>query len=263
MRYNKLSIITSVIVATSLLATSAFAQRHYKDYYKDEVTPPPCHHVLYLDDGFYMGIQGGYDAYRVRTTSNYVSPAFGPIPAGTFAASANPIISSNGFVGGLFGGYGIVWGDFYYTGIEGFVNGSNAYQSQTFTATLNGAGTVTNTTKVYADFSYGGSVLPGLKVNDSTLLYGRIGYTEAKLRGQSAVTLAPPGIGAVSFLANDKQWTGGINYGVGIETTFYPKLSVRSEYVHTDFHPFSDPNRTKYSESDNQLLVSLIYHFFT
>jgi opacity protein-like surface antigen len=114
--------------------------------------------------------------------------------------------------------------------------------------------------------SWGISVLPGIKVNDSTLTYIRLGYNQAKIRGQSAfgyssTTNATGAILVTTTNANKNQWQGGFNYGLGIETAVYPNVSVRREYSHTGYNSFSDANGTSYSPSDNQMMVSLIYHF--
>lgn len=266
---NKLSTITLAVIASTLLLGSASASAtNYKGDYKGEAmpAPAPCPQPLLLRDGFYLGAQVGYDAYRVRATSN-TNTAFTGV-AGVAGAnySANPVVASNGFAGGIFGGYGMYWNNWYYLGAEVFFNGSAASQAQNISTTVNGVA-VANTRSVYEKVSTGASwgisVLPGLKVNDSTLTYIRLGYNQAKLKGQSTYTTSStaPGSVGISNYASKNTWQGGFNYGLGIETAVYPMVSVRSEYSHTGYNSFSDNNGTRYSASDNQMMVSLIYHF--
>jgi opacity protein-like surface antigen len=237
-------------------------QHHVKHYnkgmYKDAVVP--CHHPLMLLDGFYVGAQAGYDLYRTRVSSDAVFPAVVGLIAPS-SISANPVVSSNGFVGGLFGGYGELWSDFYYTGIEVFVNGSTAKQAQTLTNAAADGSSVQFNTQITTDLSWGISVIPGLKYSDSSLIYGRVGYSQAKLRGQSSATYVEPGLSPVIFGYNRKQFVGGLSYGIGIETAIYRNVSLRSEYNHYGYNSFSDPSGTNYSASNSQLMVSLAYHF--
>jgi opacity protein-like surface antigen len=266
---NKLSTITLAVIASTLLLGSASASAtNYKGDYKGEAmpAPAPCPQPLLLRDGFYLGAQVGYDAYRVRASSTVNFPAgVGGATAGA-NYSANPVIASNGFAGGIFGGYGMYWNNWYYLGAEVFFDGSAASQAQNVSTTVNGvAASVTRSVyeKVSTGASWGISVLPGLKVNDSTLTYVRLGYNQAKLKGQSTYTVSSTAAGTTGATASASKntWQGGFNYGLGIETAVYPLVSVRSEYSHTGYNSFSDSNGTKYSASDNQLMVSLIYHF--
>jgi opacity protein-like surface antigen len=254
---NKLSTITlAVIASTLLLATTSAAAGNYKGDYKGEAmpAPAPCPQPLMLRDGFYLGAQVGYDAYRVRASNSSAFPAVAGVAPGS----------------GLFGGYGMYWSNWYYLGAEVFVNGSAASQAQNVSETAIGAATGTATTrgvynKVSTGMSWGISVLPGLKVNDSTLTYIRLGYNQAKLKGQSVLGVQTTTVAGVVTTATSNtsknSWQGGFNYGLGIETAVYPMVSVRSEYSHTGYNSFSDANGTSYSASDNQLMVSLIYHF--
>jgi outer membrane immunogenic protein len=268
---NKLSTITLAVIASTLLLASASASAtNYKGDYKGEAmpAPAPCPQPLMLRDGFYLGAQVGYDAYRVRASSSLAYPALAGAAAGSFAA--NPVIAENGFAGGIFGGYGMYFSNWYYLGAEVFVNGSAASQAQNYSTTTIAAATGNSTSrggyeKVSTGMSWGISVLPGIKVNDSTLTYIRLGYNQAKLKGQSAFGVSQTTVAGVttSTVSNQSknQWQGGFNYGLGIETAVYPNVSVRSEYSHTGYNSFSDANGTSYSPSDNQMMVSLIYHF--
>jgi outer membrane immunogenic protein len=250
---NKLSTITLAVLATTLLlgSTSVLAA-NYKGDYKGEAmpAPAPCPQPLTLHDGFYLGGQVGYDSYRTRITN------------GIDGTSFNPVMNATGFAGGLFGGYGMYWNNYYYLGAEVFVNGSAASQNQTFTVTpLPGliAGDISDSNKFSVGASWGISLLPGLKVNDSTLAYIRLGWETARLTGRT--TVADTFIGDFNASASNTRWQNGFQYGLGLETAVYPNVSVRSEYSHVGYGSFTDPAGTSYSVSDNQWLVGVIYHF--
>jgi hypothetical protein len=175
---KKLSTITLAVIATTLLlgTTSAIAAPNYKGDYKGEAMPAPCPQPLTLRDGFYLGAQVGYDSYRVRATNTITLPAS--------SSSYNPVIGSNGFVGGILGGYGMYWNNWYYLGAEVFFNGSSASQSETFNVQT--AGTFRSVyTQTSTGAGWGISLLPGLKVNESTLTYIRLGYNQARILGKS------------------------------------------------------------------------------
>jgi opacity protein-like surface antigen len=225
------------------------------------VAVKPCHYPLFLRDGFYIGAQLGYDSYRTRITSTYTFPTtVGALPGGTYVA--NPVINSLGVVGGIFTGYGELWSGFWYTGAEIFLNGSSAAQS--LNVVMSGpdlGGSSTAYANMKTDLSWGISIIPGVKYTDSSLIYARLGYSQAKLRGQSTYTLAVSGVGSTYSPYNIKQFVGGMSYGIGIETAVYKDVSLRTEYNHYGYNSFSDPSGTNYAASNSQLMVSLAYHF--
>jgi outer membrane immunogenic protein len=234
MKLNRISL--AIITAAALCTSSAMAG-HYKgeENYKP-MAAAPCNEKV-LHDGFYLGGQVGYDSYRTR--------------ANIGGTAANPALSATGFVGGLFAGYGQYFSDFYYLGAEIFADYSNA--SSTFNATDGGTDTVSLKHTAYG--SYGISLLPGLKVNTSTLAYLRLGYNTSRLKGQDSAN-GVYGSGSVS----KSNWSNGFNYGIGLETAVYQNWSVRGEYSHTDYSSFRTPV-TKYSPSNNQFMVGVLYHF--
>ena len=74
-----------------------------------------------LKDGWYLGAQAGYDSYRIRNSTSF---------PGTFAAST--VTAANGWLGGLFLGYGQYMTNMFYLGGEIFGNVSGAQQSNSF-----------------------------------------------------------------------------------------------------------------------------------
>jgi opacity protein-like surface antigen len=253
-RKLRLSTLSLGLIATSFLLTSGvtFAANYKSENYKEAMPAPiPC---KVLKDGFYVGAQVGYDSYRVRDNINAT--------VGILTHTGNPVDNSTGFVGGLFAGYGQYFSNLYYLGAEIFVNGSGASQSFSTYTTVTGVGTGAYGSKFSVNTSYGIALLPGVKLNDSTLLYIRLGWNNADLKGTESVTTPGGGYSSVS----NSNWESGFNYGLGLESVLYQNWSLRGEYSHTSYNSFktylnATSAGTKYNPSDNQVMLGLIYHF--
>lgn len=249
---SRLTVISaSILAASMLISTASFAAANYKGEgnYKGETMAPvaPCN-SLTLKDGFYVGLQGGYDSYRARRTESFTDSD------GDRFASSN-VQNATGFVGGLFAGYGKYFDNFY-LGAEIFANGSGAEATNSFNSSNDGQN-VSGSIKTTVGASYGVALLPGLKLNDSSLGYIRLGYNRANLKGQESFT--DDGVTASTSKSNTQ---GGFNYGVGIETAIAQNVSLRGEYSHTDYGSFSNANAgSKYTFTDNQFMLGLNYHF--
>jgi len=245
----RLSLISSAVLLAA--TTACFAGSYKGENYKGEaMAPAPCPTPLMIKDGFYLGAQLGYDSYRVRNNLGYTS--------GIESSATNPALNATGWVGGIFGGYGQYFNEMYYLGGELFVNTSGASTSWT-TSNVDVDGLTDGyNSKVSVGTSWGVSLLPGLKLNDASLLYVRLGYNQAHIKGQESISFNNVNIASTS----KNNWRGGFNYGLGLETTFYPNWNVRTEYTHTNYGSFSNnTSGTRYSPSDNQFMVGLSYHF--
>lgn len=238
----KLSLITKAVLTTAVLfvATTGLASAKHMSYkgenLKGEACPPPPA----LMGGFYVGGQVGYDNYRVRQRfydidGDYVS---------------NPL-NANGWVGGLFLGYGQYFTNFYLGG-EAFGN----YSGADGTITVADATLGTTKFKSQARGSWGLALLPGVKLSDTLLLYARGGYTWANLKG--SVSVNSVNVGSKS---NNR---GGWAYGLGMESLIWDAWSLRGEFTHTDFGNHSKSNNgatVKFSSYDNQFMLGAVYHF--
>jgi outer membrane immunogenic protein len=233
-------------LSLSLMATSAIAcaaSNAIADDYKNEVMAISSTQPLLLKDGFYIGAQGGYDNYRAGINHSVTV-------AGT-SFVANPTLSSNGFVGGFFTGFGMNFYQYGYLAAELFGNGSTANQSYNLNY-----GTTSSTSKVTQDGDWGISVLPGIKVNPSSLVFLRLGWNQARLRGTETF-IANGNIAS----ASSHSWASGFNVGLGIETAIYQNISLRGEYDHTSFGSYTSRLGTKYTLSNNRMMAGLSYHF--
>ena len=257
-----LSIITAGILAFTSLANAAHhsykgegAHRTYHDYkgevakrtyrnYKDEQMmpmPEPCGTDQDLLDGFYVGVQGGYDNYRIRQS---VTDGSGD--------SFNSKISPTGFAGGLFVGFGQYFSDIMYFGAEAFGNWSGASTSwsaitpdENFHSTVKGQG------------NYGIHLIPGIKLNNYALGYLRVGYNYARF-----YTSEYGNLGGIGYSAHKGSWKGGWAAGVGIEAAIYQNWSVRGEYTYARYKSLNNSaTGASYSPSDGQVLMGVVFHF--
>lgn len=287
MKHPRLSAIFVAVSTASLLMVStagiaATKKTHHKatattvaaehENYKGEANfkaevPPPCPPIMMLHDGFYVGIGGGYDSYRVHQETN---DEFVDLPGGAIALSGTNSLnhSATGWMGGVFAGYGHYF-DWFYLGVEINANTSDAETSWN----ANASDTSAYNVDLEARTSYGIALLPGIKVNDSSLLYVRLGYLRSNFKASETYTNVyfNPN---VSISQSDSDWRNGFNYGVGIETYVAENVSVRGEYTHTSYNSdtisqsvqnaagTSQFNSTsKFEPSNNEFMLSLMYHF--
>ncbi len=274
----RLSAIYLGVISASVLATSvAFAHGAKGEHgnYKGEhfaPCPPPCKVLM---DGFYVGAQAGYDSYRIRDEINDEGFGFGP--------QADTVVNATGAVGGLFLGYGRYMPEWYnlYLGVEVFGNDSAASvnsdvghhhhhhlssSSSTVVPFFFGGNLEQEIT---ANWSWGVSVLPGIKINDSTLAYARLGWAAHNLKVENEFdhhyllsSSYPYGFAGRHHDDDDdaNHWYSGFAYGLGIESVICQNWSVRGDYTHTDLGSH-DVGSTSLHPADNQFMLSLIYHF--
>lgn len=116
--------------------------------------------------------------------------------------------SGEGIDGGLFVGYGMTFMDRYYLGLEGFgdISSNDAKLSSTL--------------KFEQNWSAGVSLMPGIKVTDSTLLFARVGWinSEFKLKDDTGV------------LDSKERNLNGIQAGLGMEVMCTQNIGLRGEW---------------------------------
>lgn len=240
-----LSVITAALLLPSAPSMASCCQ------------PDPCCPTCTspgLRDGFYLGIGAGYDTFKLTRTRTFTSP--------TVALAESIDHTANGWMGSLFGGYGMYFQNVYYLGAELFGNDTAAENSHSSTR----SGVVNIDTSLNPSWSYGVNLLPGYKINCDTLLYVRLGYMRTEFKDSISGTTAT----GIPFSWSNTEWFNGYTYGLGLETAVAANLSVRGEYNHTNYssQTFNAPGSgttftasSKVSPSDNQFVFSLIYHF--
>lgn len=250
----KLKIITGTCLLLS--STLAFAANYKGDapHYKGEVCPT-CMVPASLMDGFYLGGQVGHDSYAFRQSTSFFD-------GDDLLTSFNPKLSAKGWMGGIFLGYGSYFNNWGYLGAEVGVNGTNADSSWTVNIS-DDLGSYSS--KVEANHSWFLSILPGVKINDSTLGYIRLGARWDNLKFRESLTAGD--LIDDDTLVSRKRTRCGFNYGVGLETLIAGNWSVRTDYNHTSFGSFRSTfgedtgHTTRIKASDDQFTLGVIYHF--
>jgi opacity protein-like surface antigen len=239
----------SFIGASVLLAASmAFAGQAEHQSYKGEV---PCPPQLMLMDGLYIGAAVGYDSYRIRNDAVFVATP-------TTFISYDPVLNAAGLVGGGFLGFGHYFPSFYntYLGFELFGNASDAGTDAQAVVTAISLASVEYSTHIHVRSNYGLSLLPGIKLNNATLLYIRLGYNWSNIDVDDYV-LVNNGLALNSIY---DVTSSGFNYGIGLETAIRPHVSLRAEFTHTDYSDFTTYLDTHISPADNQFMLGLVLH---
>lgn len=193
---------------------------------------PQCPPML---DSVYIGLNAGYDSYRVGQST--------VINGSILSVISRQVTNASGPMVGIFAGYGRNFHGFYYAG-EIFANSSGAqdtFNYNTYQSNFN------------LRYSVGASLIPGIMVNRVGLVYLRLGYVRS-LIGVSETGLPP---GPVSLT----QFENGLSVGVGIETALTYHLHLRLEALHTQYGGFNSLRSTDYSPSNTEGSVGLLYHF--
>jgi opacity protein-like surface antigen len=193
-----------------------------------------------LHDGFYLGLEAGYDFYKIRNS----------IDDGAW--QRNPDLSTVGMSYAALGGFGKYFDAPLYMGIEIFYNYSRA-ASDNNVGGNGGDSDIDYRVKSVILGTYGASFMPGIKLSDSTLFYLKGGYTRIDMKTyETSDTLS----------LNNAQSNGvnGVHFGLGLEANIYRNLSVRGEYTHTNAQNFKTLTGTVVTPTNNQVMLGLIVH---
>jgi outer membrane immunogenic protein len=155
--------------------------------------------------------------------------------------------SGTGVGGNLFTGYGYTFCNGAYLGGEVFGSLSSLEHKTNLPTTGNLSLKLKN--------SYGISALPGYWITDNSLLYARVGYVRSKFEE------------SLQGLASHNHELNGLQLGIGLQTTLVDNLSLRGEYIHTNYQ--STPSRsyanglitTNYRPTTDQFGLALAYRF--
>ena len=161
--------------------------------------------------GFYAGGQVGHDSLSTWST--------GPRENAT-TLTAN--FGDLGYTGGIFGGYGLQFGKLYLGGeLEAELGKThNDHERE-------GGG---QSFSVERQWSYGASVRAGYVVNDTALLYGRVGVVETRFQADFA-----KGNNSLSSQYDET----GFRFGGGMEIPVSEAFIARFDYTHTSYPEFS------------------------
>ena len=258
-----------LMVSTAGIAAHKSHKAQHENYkaetnYKAEA--PPCPQPLYLRDGFYLGIGVGYDSYRIHQTTDLSETDIEILLLNLLQQPLTVLALLAGWV--KYFGYGHFW-DTLYLALEINANTSNA--DSTFSYNDSEGNSVDSHAK--ARGSYGIALLPGIKLNDSSLLYFRLGYLRTNFKANGDATIVDEDTGVSNHVsASTNKWRNGFQWGPGIQTAIAENVSIRGEFTHTSYNSktasgsittdtdvidFSD----KYTLSNNEFVLSAIYTF--
>lgn len=199
-----------------------------------------------LQDGIYVGLQAGYNSLSANqkqyTRNNDL-----------FTTPYSTRLSTNAWSGRAVVGYGqYILKTPIYLGAEIFAQNNNHAEMKT--TAIDNTTSRSVFTSITANRSYGVAFLPGLKLNNATLGYLRLGYTNTnfEFKADSLPFIAGNAIYATSRSKN----SGGFTFGVGLESLVYENVSIRGEFMHTRYASFSSSKFTS-SDSDTNLLYTL------
>lgn len=166
--------------------------------------------------GLYFGAEAGVDHYELSAAGDLgaIDPSLADIDA-SFDG-----LSGNGVAGSVYAGYHANYGGGF-AAVEGFVGLSDA--SMGFSAT-DGVDTVSVSAK--AKESYGVAARLGTTLGRSAAIYVRGGWVNTKFKVSASD-------GVDTFSGSETE--DGFQYGGGLEAMIAPKMSMRAEYVISDY----------------------------
>lgn len=137
-----------------------------------------------------------------------------PFEGGYFGAEGDysDFHGADGLGAGIFGGFGRVYDNGTYLGIEANLGRSDATGSGTYDGARVNMGAREN---------YGLSFRPGYVVTPNTLLYGRIGWERTKFRASGPA------------VASRSRTVDGARLGAGAEVSMASNVFLRTEYSFT------------------------------
>lgn len=238
------SVVTVIwMISLSSLSTASFAiygnyDRNYTREFARIFYPYPPYFVL--KDGLYVGIGTGYDVFRIRESTIQIS---------TRGELLNPPLAAKGWMGNLYAGYGRYF-DCFYVGGEVFISASDAKTGYAVSS-INSIYDLTFKVRN----SWGVDLLPGLKLNESTLFYLRFGFVRSYFNSHEILQYD-----LVNHSVRNTPSSNGYHYGLGFETVIYCNLSLRGEYTYTSYSSYFSTIGNRFSPSNNQAVLGLIYH---
>lgn len=216
-----------------------------------------------LSQGFYLGGELGYDYAKIYENFSFpFTTSHGPSQLDGYAHSA-----ATGFVGGGLIGYGKMLTNKLYLGTEILANGSQAStKNQATYSHFHDTGLYDHdgySNVISFKNNVGISFLPGFQANKNNLFYGRLGYSLAHVSSTENVIFygQPFNLPLTTTPYTNSYSPSGFSYGLGFETAFINQLSVRGEFIHTDYRSFTTLLGNQISIADNQAMIGLLYHF--
>lgn len=221
------------------------------------VPAPACVHTCYVG----VAISRDWFNFTVNRYNNLFVPSFG-------THSVN--YGTSGWDGELNGGIGWVFQQHYYAGLEVFGDVSNA---NVHIGRVGGIFFGFDGGNIRYRYSLGIDFVPGVKISDSTMLYGKIGYVYGNFSHNLNNGLSPFFLGNNNGSRNFGR--SGLQLGVGLGTMVTNNVSVDIEYNWDyfsnsgnnnnngfNFIGFNTGNRIKHIYVDT-VKLGVAYHFMS
>lgn len=202
-----------------------------------------------LNDKVYLALGIGYDSYRML---NKVTDSDQDI---NLFFSIDPRLNLPGMVGELILGYGKYFPKLHnvYLATEIFINGSAADTDYELNISDD---TFILDTDIVVNGGCGINLLSGIKINNISLLYVKLGYAWSMTRIEE--TIRDTGWSSTEY--DTSMTNDGWSYGIGLESAFNDHFSLRGELTHTKYASFYTKLGTEIFPSDTQYVLALVYH---
>lgn len=161
--------------------------------------------------GPYVGVDAGWDSFEIKADD------FELIEGGQVDADG---LSANGIAGGFHAGWDFDLGGAF-AGVEAMVGSSDAGLLISGTDGID-----RGSLSLRARGSYGFSGRVGAKLNEDTGVYAKLGWINTRIKGRIEEN-------RIAISESDGQ--SGFQYGAGIQTFISEAISVRGEFLFTDY----------------------------
>jgi opacity protein-like surface antigen len=188
-------------------------------------------------NGFYLGGDGGFHHTGFETTSNVnfvnnitAAPILVPFSV-TLATQSGGDTSTDGYYG-VRGGWGKVFMNRWYGGIEGFADFGNADGSTTTTVAPNfrGGASITNSAHVGNDWGVDGKL--GILLSPTTLAYAKLGAEWADVKSSISSTNFNSNNNPF-FNSSNSDTQSGFLWGFGVEQFIWKNMvSLFGEFTY-------------------------------
>lgn len=207
-------------------------------------------------DGMYVG--GGLAMNKMTVKYSYDDSFFDE----SFYSQNTGGDNDHSFELNLNAGYGMSFGQFNVAGEFSYATGLGEATPYSWGYSDIGGFSYNYSTKAELSNAWAISILPGYKLSNNTLIYGRLGYVGAKLKLSESYSDS----NGFSDGYSDSKSVNGILYGIGMKHAFTPQLAAVLEYQATDFkkETFADGGEgfSEYAEpASNGVLLGIQYSF--
>jgi opacity protein-like surface antigen len=194
-------------------------------------------------DGFYVsGIVGGTKAIVHGNQDTNALLVVSDVLQQNIIQQNTPSQSDTSWIGGVELGLGHVFAQYYYLGLEGTAQFENIQSSNWFSVTPTPTTNINYTHNDAVELKNELAITfnPGIVINKTTLIYGKIGPTWGRFTSDGDLLFASA-VNPTTQLNGYSQFNEGASYkaglrlGLGIEHYFMQHLSLKLEYLNSNY----------------------------